>query len=416
MRANLSRLKILLHKIRLRLQLELSSLWDYLGYQLGSSQNEAPTSKSESIRILFVCELLPARAGRMAKWLNRLPNYEVSLLCHQSGYVEEFAEDNFHSVWTYRNPWHLRSRLRKIGSVALIHAFAPKCYYPEIARAATEVPFVLDMQDVIVTYHGLEPPFAWAKKELQFEKSCLSQADLVIGQSLEPRVGFLRYGISPRPRTMFFPLYCDEDAWQPNAGKNLKEGIHLVYAGGIAGSHRDRRQFGILQFHSLIESLAAQEIHFHVYPSPSTLKPDYEEYYEIAAKNPYFHMHNPVSHHELTKELAQYHFGVLPFFREDSELKEDKMVYATSLKMYNFLEAGLPVVISRDIGYQAWVIQRGKAGKLIQKGDVPQLRSELEALDYAALLAQVNEYRSSLALSVHVPRLIQQYERLIKSS
>jgi hypothetical protein len=415
MRAALSRIKILWYKIRLRLQLDVSSAWDFCAYSLANLRSEPAKKAPEKIRLLFLCELLPARAGRMAKWLNRLPEYEVILLCHQSGYVKEFAEDNFHAVWTYRNPWHLRSRLRQLAPFSLIHAFAPKCYYPEIARQATEVPFVLDMQDVIVTYHGLMPPFAWARKELQYEKSCLRHADLVIGQSLEPRVGFLRYDISPRPKTMFFPLYCDEDAWQPNEGKHLREGIHLVYAGGIAGSHRDRRQFGILQFHSLIASLAKQEIHFHVYPSPSTLKPDYEEYFGIAAKNPFFHMHDPVSHHQLTQELARYHFGILPFFREDSDLKEDKMVYSTSLKMYNFIEAGLPVLISRDIAYQAWMIQRGKAGKLIKKDDVPTIREQIEALDYQQLLSQVTEYRASLALSAHIPRLVQQYEHLIST-
>lgn len=415
MSKRLAAFKILLIKIRRKLSLLISSAFDFLIFQVGKQRLKASTQNADKKIIVYLCELIPARAGRMAKWVGKNPLFEVILVCHQDGYVPEFAGGHFSREFTYRNEWHLRSTLLRIGHIDVIHSFAPKCYYPEIARLFTQKPFILDMQDVVVTYHGLNPPYAWAKKELIYEKSCLSHADVIIGQSLEPRAGILQYGIKKRPETMFFPLFCDDDSLKPQSGKNLKEGIHVVYAGGLAGSHRDRRQFGILQFHNLIESLSKQEIHFHVYPSPSTLPPDYEEYYGIAAKNPFFHIHEPVDNDALTTELAKYHFGILPFFREDSDLKEDKMKYATSLKMFNFLEAGLPVIISRDIFYQWWIVMRKNSGVAISKQDIPDLGKKLRSLDYDRLLKNVDEYRRELSLSKHVPRLINLYQRLSSS-
>ena len=412
LRVNLAALKLNLIKVRRRLRLELSTRWDWVAYHLRGLQGPGQPVPARQQRLVFICELVPARAGRLAKWLRRLGSYEVILLCHTDGYVPEFAEGHFDRVLRYRNAWHLRRLLDRLPDIYLLHAFAPKCEYPDLARQQVAAPMILDMQDVIVTYHGLEPPYAWARKELQYERRCLAEADAVIGQSLEPRVGFLRYGIAPRPRTCFFPLYCDDDAWQPLHPLRPDGELHLVYAGGLAGSHRDRRQFGILQFHDLIETLSAQQLHFHVYPSPSTLPPDYEEYHAIARRNPYFHLHAPVAQADLTQALAQYDFGILPFFREDSDLEQAKMTYATSLKLYNFLEAGLPVVISTDIHYQAWMVTRGQAGVAIRKADLPDLGARLRSLDYAALTAAVDRYRHQLALSRHLPRLVRLYREV----
>ncbi|MEZ4771900.1 MAG: hypothetical protein R3D00_01880 [Bacteroidia bacterium] len=407
--------KILMIKIRRKMGLVVSSAFDFLLFQIRNLWRHSPEKKQDRKIIVYLCELIPARAGRMAKWVGRNPAFEVVLVCHQDGYVPEFAGGHFSREFTYRNAWHLKSVLQNIGHIDVIHAFAPKCFYPEIGRKFTHKPFILDMQDVVVTYHGLTPPYAWAKKELVYEKDCLTEADWVIGQSLEPRAGYLKYGIKKRPQTMFFPLFCDDDSLMPQEGKTLKDGIHVVYAGGLAGSHRDRRQFGILQFHHLIESLSRQGIHFHVYPSPSTLPPDYEEYYGIAAKNPFFHMHKPVDNDALTQELAKYHFGILPFFAEDSDLKEDKMKYATSLKMFNFLEAGIPVIISRDIFYQWWIVMRKNSGVAVSKSDIPDLGEKLRSLDYEQLQKNVDKYRRELSLSRHIPRITQLYQRLIQS-
>lgn len=412
MNQRLASIKLILIKVRRRLALEISSVTDRIQYQLGGIFNSQTPISGTGKTVVYLCELIPARSGRLAKWIRREGTYQPVLICHQDGFVPEFAGDHFQQIYKYRNKWHLKSILRRLGNIAVIHAFAPKCEYPETARIYTQKPFILDMQDVIVTYHGLNPPYAWARKELVYEKSCLSHADRVIGQSLEPRVGFQKYEITKPPGNMFFPLFCDDDALQDQSGKTLDKGIHVVYAGGLAGSHRDRRQFGILQFHNLISELSRQKIHFHVYPSPSTLPPDYEEYFGIAERNEYFHMHQPVSNDQLTSELAKYHFGILPFFREDSDLKEEKMKYATSLKLFNFLEAGLPVIISRDIFYQWWMVMRGNAGVSVSKSDIPSLSETIASLDYAALLKQVDKYRKQLALSRHIPRITRLYDEL----
>jgi len=361
--------------------------------------------------LFYVAELLMARAGRMAKWVTRLSGRKVILLCHTEGFIPEFSE-GFMAIVRYRNAWHLRRLLRALPKPWLIHGFAPKSHYPDVARKAMpDVPYIHDLQDTLVVYYGTTPTKRWLRAELPHEKACMAHADGVIAHSLEPAEGFRRYGIprSTRPPTLFFPLYCDDDRFITGVPKISDTEIHLVYAGGVAGSHRDPRYFGNIQFFGLIDTLTKQGLHLHIYPSPTTLEADRSEYMELAKTNPRFHYHQPVKQEVLAGELARYHFGLIPFFVERSDQSPEKLKYATALKLFNFLEAGLPVVVSTDLGFQSWKAKRSGAGVAIKGTDLMELSKKLQ--DRLALPAQ--QARVALSLKEQTPRLLAFYERII---
>ncbi len=404
-RLSLPFLKTKLIRLRQKLPRLLSGYFDQLLWRLSGKM---PDPRPDG-QVIFACELLQARAVRIAMAL-RQEGQPVHLFCLNTGFVKEFEAGEFASVTLFRNKWHLLRLLRK-RSIRLVHAFAPPSEALALLKTETCFPLLLDMQDVLVTYHGLTPPYAWARRELQFERQLFAHCDGLVAHSLEPREGFRLYGQTTRPPVLFFPLLCDETAFITRP-KISGEELHLVYAGGVAGSHRDRKQFGILQFFSLIEEVTRQGMHFHLYPSPTTLQPDWEEYAALARTNPKFHFHEPVANNLLAGELAKYHFGILPFFREDSDLRPEKMRNATALKLFNFFEAGLPVIISADLRFQAWMVTRGQAGIAIRKTDVPTLRQRLESMHYADWQAQVEAHRHALSLQQQLPRL-QAFYKLI---
>ena len=258
-----------------------------------------------------------------------------------------------------------------------MHGFAPKSYYCNIARKSVKAPYIHDMQDVYATYYGLHPTLNWLKKELPQERECLEKADGVVAHCLEANVAFRKYGIAKKPPTLFFPLYCDDDFFQEHNKVFNPDEIHLVYAGGVAGSHRNPKQYGNIQFHGLIKTLTEQGLHFHIYPSPGNIRADYEEYEEKAKKNALFHFHEPVAQHDLAKELSKYDFGILPFFKNLSEQSEDKLKYATTLKLFNYLEAGIPIIVSKDINFQAWMVERNGIGFSISFEDRTKLNLQI---------------------------------------
>ncbi|MBL7951221.1 MAG: hypothetical protein JNM62_05830 [Flavobacteriales bacterium] len=398
-------------KIQRELRVRVSSLVDAVLYFLRVPPR-IPVEAKVNDALLYVAELLMARAGRMAKWVTRLSGRKVILLCHSEGFIPEFAE-GFTVVVRYRNAWHLRRLLRTFPKPWLIHGFAPKSHYPDVARKAMpDVAYVHDLQDTLVVYYGTTPTKRWLRVELPHEKACMAQADGVIAHSLEPAEGFRRYGIprGERPPTLFFPLYCDDDRFITGVPKISDTEIHLVYAGGVAGSHRDPRYFGNIQFFGLIETLTKQGLHLHIYPSPTTLEADRAEYVELAQKNERFHYHAPVPQEKLAGELARYHFGMIPFFVERSDQSPEKLKYATALKLFNFIEAGVPVVVSSDLGFQSWIATRVGMGLTASTTDLPKIIHALRPID----MMRIREGRNLLSLNAQVPRLLAFYDRTIE--
>jgi len=379
-----------------------------------------PISKASQLKythkkiIVYLGQQLPPRIPRMAKWVKRSGEYSTMLVCSQRGYFEKFSNNEFDAVFLFRNEFHLKRILKQLPKISLIHAFAPKSYYPNLARQIVKHPFVLDMQDVYSIYYGLNPTLGWLKKELPHEKECLKKADGIIAHSLEPNVALRKYGIKKKPKTIFFPLYCDEDVFQNNEKKLNLDAIHIVYAGGVVGSHRNSAEYGSLQHHWLIKILSEQKIHFHLYPTPAGIHADYEEYKTIAKYNSYFHFHEPVAQQKLAAELSQYHFGILAFFTEQNKQSPDKYKFATTLKLFNYMEAGIPVLISKDIIYQRWMAERYKAGIVLSaKEDINSLREIILKIDYQKQVKDLMLKRNKISLSRNIPRLIKFYDQII---
>ena len=403
--------RIVLSKIRWLIFEKITSLSDYLLWTLHVPAVTIPPKASGIKRVVFIGEQLPPRTARIAKWVKRSGGYECILLCSKKGYIHKFSDPAFGKIFLFRNKWHLQRIVRAVPDIYLFHSFAPKSFFPDIVRKMNKAPFIHDMQDVYTIYYGLNPTLGWLQKELPHEKSCLEQANGVVGHSLEPNVAYRKFKTRQKPPTLFFPLYCDDDFFQ-NTNKIIdKDNIHIAYAGGVAGSHRNPKQYGNIQFQRLIEIFVAQKIHFHIYPSPSNVRADYEEYESLARNHAYFHFHEPVAQHELAKELSQYHFGILPFFRELSEQSDDKLKYATTLKLFNYMEAGIPVIVSKDLGYQSWLVERYSAGIGINMGDLQQIRKRIEEQPYEHVLQSVLQARDKLSLKSNISRLLSFYEK-----
>ncbi len=400
--------KIFLYKIYIYSYELVSSAFDFVIFWL-----RIPLTKRTSTTpaILFVGEQLPPRVARIAKWIRRESNYRTILLCHQRGYVKAFsANESFDKEYLFRNKWHMASIALHLKGIVIIHGFAPKSKFPNIARKSLSNKYVHDMQDVYTIYYNGSVKLRWLNKELPYEAECLKRANGIIAHSLEPQAALRILKPEKKPRTIFFPLYCDDDFFKNTTKTFSSDDIHLVYAGGVAGRHRNTSQYGNIQFHSLIEMLTDQHLHFHIYPSPSNMRADYEEYYQIAKTNPYFHFHEPVDQDRLASELSQYHFGLLPFFQSKSEQSPLKLKYATTLKLFNYLEAGLPVIVSQDIIYQNWILNRYHMAVNINEKNVSQLREKIELADYENLLRNVHKGRIKLSLKTNIRRIISFYE------
>jgi len=409
--------KVFINKLRWFAYEKFTSAYDRLlfviGIPAGTFQNKANAKV-----ITYVGESLPPRIARVAKWSKRFDTFTTVLLCHKKGYVEKFSNPGIDYTYLFRNQWHLKRFIKSLPEPYVIHGFAPKSKYPYIAKTFWKkinpaIPFVIDYQDVFTIYYGTTPKYNWLKEELPYEKDCLAEADGIVANSLEPREGMRILNIKKSAKRIFFPLYTDNDAFLNPEKKFSTDDIHLVYAGGVMGSHRDKVHYGSTQFYWLIEYLEEQKIHFHIYPSPSVIKADYEEYEQIAKKSTYFHYHSPVSQTELSKELAKYHYGLMPFFLGASGQSDLKQKYATTLKLFNYVESGIPILVAADVQYQSWIVNRYSLGKTVNnKEDFKDVRKLIGDIPYDEQVRRLLVNREKLSLKVHTPRLLEFYKSI----
>jgi len=315
--------------------------------------------------ILLVCEANIPRLERMIKYLRPLRSEQFVLLCRRSkfraGFHQAIADI---PVYLYENPAQLRALLLQFKEVKLVHAFESRSKFQNIARKQLKAPFIFDCQDLSVIYHGLHPPVPWIRRNLNDEKACLEGADHVIAHSLEYNQAARLYGIPKKPVT-FFPFYLDDDAVKERINKPSEEALRMIYLGGL-GDAATRNPFNLTLYG---KALARLGIGLDVYPSPLTPASITDAYARYAAGQPGFRLCKPVPSNELGAVTARYHYGFIPFFKTagDQTIGPFKFKYGTTLKMVNYVEAGLGVVCSEDFEWQAWLVKRYGIGIIAPK-------------------------------------------------
>jgi hypothetical protein len=395
-------------------------LYDSFLFIINVTPKEAKSINAGEKRIiLFIGQKLDPRIPRLTKWINTSQEYSTVIFCHKDYYTQEFVSKKQGAILFYRNAWHLKRVISSI-KVYLIHGYAPLSYFPSVALTASKennIPFIIDYQDVYVTYFGKDPNYdiAWFKKDLTYEEICFKNANGMIACSMEPFIADRIWNdkkISPR---LFFPLYADNEAFIINNSKISSDEIHLVYIGGISRKDFNSYFGGIADLHWLIDILSLQKIHLHVYPSPTVTKFHREDYEKISLENSYFHLHDPIDQANLSKELSQYHYGLIPFFKGTSEYTDAKFRNAATLKIFNYLEAGIPVLTSEDYAFQAWLSERYKLGRIFKnKEDFRDLISKISETPYELQIENLIKGREKLSLKYQYPRVLKFYDSFNK--
>ncbi len=410
------RLQLLIQKNVLRGQTLILESWDFILYWLLPKPVLYDSIIKGKPLILFLGDSLQARIPRMARYINEEGTFDTELLVKAGKDFNVFDTGTFSKVNTYRSRWHLRRILKGISpdAVHLIHAFTLPSYQIKDDITHTDIPVVMDVQDMHISYFGLNSPKLYMKLDMPYESYSIQNAAGIVSQSIELTNACREYKIGNRPPTLFFPVYCDDDQLLTPQKPNESNEIHVVYARSISGSFQDDQHFGSMKLFWLIEAFAQQKIHFHIYPSPTIRFRDLilAEYQEWDDKEAYFHLHESVSQQELGIELSQYHYGLLPFFLEDTGRSANKLGLGSSQKLYNYIEVGLPVIISEDLRFQSWMARRYGGGIQVKKSDFTHIRELLREKNYSERIDHLIQNREKITLGQNIPRLLNFYQEL----
>jgi len=402
----INRLKLFNRKLLYKLNELLFVVPDFLIYIF------LPQKLTERQVIVFAGTYMHARIGRLAKWVQRKSNYEIHLICGRTGFLDKLSNDNFQEIHLFRNKWHLKQILKKYDSNSIIlHAFGPPhLCASEVMKSKLRFKKVFDYQDLMITNFGFNPPFAYMRKELEQEEVVLKNAEMIVNHSLELQVAKRNYN-QITAKKLFFPNFTDNDFFVRKTRTTNNE-LNLVYAGSVYSKFRNSDYFGGSQLHWLIDKLNDQGIHFHIYPAPTNVSSNLADYAEMDKELEYFHLHAPLKQEDLSKALCQYDFGVLPFFDRLTKVLPQKRRYSTTLKLLNYAEAGIPVLLSEDLFFQHYL--GNKVGVAIKTSwdEFGDLKSKIEHLDRQKIQSKLYQNREDYSLSNRIDLLLEAYQNL----
>jgi len=268
-------------------------------------------------------------------------------------------------------------------------------------------PVVFDPYDVL---RGMMAP-KWQQDwvELWAERKLFQIADHLCARHLEPLVLRRRFGYAMPPAT-FFPDYC----WRSPIVRrsNRGDGLHVVYCGSVRPEDKHSKgEMGYAQYLNIGRILAEQEIHLHIYPASVDPEIDFDDYFQLYLRenesNPFFHFHRPVPYGDLIERLSEYDAAMQFFDQGGGRQTADKLNYSTANKIFDYVEAGLPIVVHRGL-LQCGIARR--CGTVVQVDSLRDLRPSLESA-----LAEPRAPISRCDLESHWPRLARMYERVASS-
>lgn len=314
---------------------------------------------------VFVTSLLRPREIKMATAL-RKAGWSVVLLYKRT---TPFTPDDYFDVAIQASTDSELHRTAKALQPRVCHVFSG-AVDDLLLRFCRDKPgpVVVDVNDVFCPslFNYLQERFAPTRE-------CLEKADAICARDLQPKFAE-RYDGFRLPRDV---LLFSEYTWRNEledlrtANRPDPDEVRVVSVGTISLESQGWYDSGLLQLACM---LAAQKIHLHIYPNwfyrhahgsafNLNLKAHFTDFFRLQEETPYLHVHESLPLDELARELPQYDFGIISGgcqeFGQKLKFLTDKYMHACySGRISDYLDAGLPILINREVAFNHRLLQR----------------------------------------------------------
>ncbi|MGD2118499.1 MAG: hypothetical protein PVG66_09080 [Chromatiales bacterium] len=301
-------------------------------------------------------------------------------------------------------PVYLQAHARSIFILPLIKAVNPQqlvihevydwmeCFIGEAEVFVAENIFSRREIDTMVQTEALTRNLS----DLLLHKDDSPWTRQVLAQSSSPQL--LYYPAPPR-HWMKTPVTHDNSA-----------PIRLVYTGQVMNPSVSSRVFGDLDLFPLIGSATTLDYRFTVFNSllyQNTPAEMFSAYLDEAAANSCFDFHHGVDFPDILDHLhGHFDFGLIIFTPSDElVIGPNHLIGAMASKLFTYLAAGLPVLVSAQLEYMAQFVTRHGIGLVIQDfSDARELQQKIAGIDWTQLQQRIVQVQQDYAIE----RLAQQ--------
>ncbi len=218
---------------------------------------------------------------------------------------------------------------------------------------------------------------------------------------------FLNFG--SYPLADFFSNDCPD---RPNKGP-----WRLVAAGGIPPltPQRPPPLFGDAQLLSMVKNLLKMQLNVDIYNNPllgseEGYKDLYPDYMILQKHNKKFHFHRGVMPWELADLITVYDFGLMLYDFSDVLVGNRHYQHIVPSKLFAYMEAGLPVIVSSRLTAVCNIINKFGIGFCIAEDQEETIIKLLRDCDYRKMRKNVVKARQVLSMDRQIKRLCEMYQ------
>lgn len=274
----------------------------------------------------------------------------------------------------------------------------------------TKCPVIMDLQDGTIS-EGIKN---LSKERYEMDKYCFENVSGIIHRGPKFEIEYYQdNGYNFNCPTLNYLDYCNKDFFIDEGAKKLSSKdseYHVVSMG--SGMNNP----GMIE---IIKKLTKQNIHIHLYVVPHSLirVNMYREYFKLNSTNKYFHLEKAVPFDKVSQEISKYDFGSLLFTNEHfKEYQPEYKKTCLPYRIFNWLEAGLPVIISSWYEYALEMINSNKIGLMVEDRKIDRLGELIDSYDYKILRKNVFTVREKFEISHYSQNLVNFYDRIISRS
>jgi tetratricopeptide (TPR) repeat protein len=370
---------------------------------------------SQHKQVIFVCDRPRGREAKMAYGL-RGAGWQVILFCRQRPNYD--LNPFFDMVHYYQNDAQALALAAEYPKVNLFHVFSLLADPAALAYIRYKPGKVIfDPNDIF------EGTINQCREYYPLQRYCIEHADALCCRDLQMRHVIRTVGYRPKGQKIFFPEYC----WDPSAlaGYTERRGhnddIHVVSIGNFGFESQGEGEWGYLD---IARRLTNQGIHFHMYQhwmwegaGESRKKEAFADYIALASHSPYFHLHPTVPMDRLSYELAQYDFGINVISAKLSgtpliKYHDAHFENCLSLRNIDYLDAGLPVILTPELRLQRFILKRFGAAVDAYPSLFENTSQQLSAFLTNEAKERIGQGRKAYSIMGNIGRLIEFYDRL----
>ena len=231
---------------------------------------------------------------------------------------------------------------------------------------------------------------------LFFDKQCFEKAHKIITKGFENELDYLKtiYKIQDKPHFVFNFLIEKKDIAYKEIKNIENDKIDIVFIGGITTSDGADNNYKVFE-----ELLKQDTIVLNIYPHLSFLLDTL-----IHHKN--LQIHSSITKHkDLIQEISKYDFGFSMSIPPKNDFIQAKM--ASGIKIFDYLSAGLPIIIDNQHTSMANMIKTCELGIIVPLEEIHKITSYINKYDYKTLLLSVQKNRERFFVETQSNKLIE---------